>query len=227
MKYYFTYITTNILNGKQYIGEHSTNNLEDGYLGSGLLIAKAIQNYGKKYFKREILEFYDTKENAFESEKKYIELYETHISKGGYNISPEGGHRIIGSLDESTKKKIRKSLKNHKVSKETRKKIGESSRISQLGHSVSQKTRKKIGEKNAISLKGKLFSDDRKEKMRGWNHSDESKKKIGEASKNSSRYTEERSQKIWESRRKNGTDKLSDEHRRKISQNNGMKKIKI
>ncbi len=51
-KYHFTYLTTNRENGKQYIGDHSTNNLNDGYLGSGEIIKNSVKKYGRQNFNR-------------------------------------------------------------------------------------------------------------------------------------------------------------------------------
>lgn len=50
---YYIYITTNLVNGKQYIGQHK-GNYNDSYLGSGILIMKAIEKYGKKHIKKNI-----------------------------------------------------------------------------------------------------------------------------------------------------------------------------
>ena len=43
--YYFIYRTTNLINGKYYIGQHHTEDLNDGYLGSGRVFIQAIKKY--------------------------------------------------------------------------------------------------------------------------------------------------------------------------------------
>lgn len=56
-KYHYIYKTTNILNNKFYIGMHSTNNLKDGYMGSGKILWYSINKYGKEKHNIEIIEF--------------------------------------------------------------------------------------------------------------------------------------------------------------------------
>lgn len=55
-KHHIVYKTTNITNGKIYVGCHSTDDLDDGYLGSGDNILRALKKYGVENFKREILQ---------------------------------------------------------------------------------------------------------------------------------------------------------------------------
>ncbi len=108
---HIVYITTNLVNGKQYVGDHSSDNLKDGYLGSGTAIKRAIKKFGKKNFNREILESFDTKEEAFKAQEKYILKFQT-LSPIGYNISPKGGMRNNGSHSEKTIQQISKTQKN-------------------------------------------------------------------------------------------------------------------
>ena len=49
--YHTIYVTTNKINGKKYIGKHQTSDLNDNYLGSGILLKQAIKKYGKKKFR--------------------------------------------------------------------------------------------------------------------------------------------------------------------------------
>lgn len=80
-KYIYVYQTVCEPNGKTYIGVHSTNNIDDGYIGCGvynqkdakrqMLFHKAVNKYGYTSFRRYILSFYDTYQQALE-EEKYI-----------------------------------------------------------------------------------------------------------------------------------------------------------
>ena len=71
-KYHFIYKTTNIINSKFYVGMHSTDNLEDGYLGSGKRLWRSIKKYGKEHFKIEILEFFGSREDLKNKEEELI-----------------------------------------------------------------------------------------------------------------------------------------------------------
>jgi hypothetical protein len=65
---HFIYKTTHA-NGKYYIGRHSTENIDDGYLGSGKWISQ-VKN--KETLTREILEFVNTFDELVYAETKYL-----------------------------------------------------------------------------------------------------------------------------------------------------------
>jgi hypothetical protein len=109
--YHIVYKITNTVNNKIYIGIHSTNNLEDGYLGSGVCIIRAIKKYGETNFKRDIIHFCNSSQEALDKEaeivtKEFIEREDTYNLKGGGQGSP--------IISEETKQKIRESHKNRK-----------------------------------------------------------------------------------------------------------------
>lgn len=70
--YYTIYQTTNLINGKIYIGKHQTTNLDDGYLGSGTRFNHALKKYGKENFKKEILFIFDNVKEMNEKESELV-----------------------------------------------------------------------------------------------------------------------------------------------------------
>lgn len=90
------YKTTNLINGKIYIGQDSKNNPR--YFGSGLTIKKAVKKYGVKNFVKEILEYCDTKEQLSERETYWIEYFDSTNKKIGYNISKGGEFSRLGTI---------------------------------------------------------------------------------------------------------------------------------
>lgn len=91
----FIYLTTNLINGKRYIGQHTTENLNDGYLGSGVLLVQAIKKYGEKNFSREILCFCDTQDELDQKEKEFIAQFNAVEDDNFYNLN-EGGQQGDG-----------------------------------------------------------------------------------------------------------------------------------
>ena len=88
----YIYKTTNLINGKIYIGLSEKESSESiNYLGSGDLIKKAISKYRSINFKKEILEnqIKDKKE-LIRLEIKWIKYFKSNNRKIGYNISPGG-----------------------------------------------------------------------------------------------------------------------------------------
>lgn len=85
---YFYKITNNI-NGHYYYGIHSTDDLNDDYMGSGTRLHYAYKKYGKENFTKEILKFFDTYEDACEYES--IIVNETLLKDDScYNIKLGG-----------------------------------------------------------------------------------------------------------------------------------------
>lgn len=68
----YFYRIENLINGKFYFGVHKTNNLDDEYMGSGVRIIRAVNKYGKDNFKKEIIKFFETYDDALEFESKIV-----------------------------------------------------------------------------------------------------------------------------------------------------------
>ena len=136
--YNYIYKITNQINGKIYIGKHSTDNLDDGYMGSGVLIKKAIQKYGIENFTKEYLAFCDTEEKLNWFEKFYIKKYKAR--EVGYNLT-DGGDGLLNPK-ASTIKKMSEARKKYRYSEESKRKISESMKC----HKVTDDTKRKMSE---------------------------------------------------------------------------------
>ena len=185
---YYIYRITNKANGKTYIGQHKYKKLNDSYMGSGVLIKKAIKKYGIENFKKEILySRIQYKETADDMEKFAI-AKERALGKAEYNIA-DGGQG--GNLGEEVNKKISEAKKGKKrppISEETRKKMS----VASSGRLHSEETKKKISKSNKGKKRSEEYRRHHSKMMRGktpWNKdksgylSEETRKKMSEAMK--------------------------------------------
>lgn len=149
---FYTYKITNLINGKIYVGVHKTTNLEDGYMGSGVALNRAISKYGIGQFKKDILMFHPSETEMFEVEalivdQEFVNRPDTYNLK----LGGEGSWSHINSVPmrQSQKDAISLGLIN------TNKKIGWAYGNSYHGfkdkkHSAESK--RKISENNANTL---------------------------------------------------------------------------
>lgn len=93
---YIVYETTNLINGKYYIGVHRINN--SYYLGSGNILKLAINKYGRNNFMRETIQEFTNKQDAYNLEK-HIVTNDLINNKNCYNIAigGNGGDNKKGS----------------------------------------------------------------------------------------------------------------------------------
>ena len=93
--YCIVYLTKNDVSGKMYVGVHSTFDLNDGYLGSGKILKRAIRKYGKDHFSRTILHYCLTEQDAFDIEHNIVD--DTFINRRDtYNaaVGGKGGNMV-------------------------------------------------------------------------------------------------------------------------------------
>lgn len=167
---HYVYEITNLVNGKKYIGKRSCKCPieEDKYIGSGKLLKKAIDKYGKENFKKDILQICKSEKQAYDREKYFINKFNATDNREYYNIR-DGGQ---GFSSEDAKRlwkdeNFRIKLSNRVISEETRIKISNSLRanpnasIGMKGKKHTDEARNKISE----ALKGKEKTDEHKNKM--------------------------------------------------------------
>lgn len=143
--YYTIYKITNKLNSKIYIGMHKTKDLDDGYMGSGKLIRRAIVKNGIENFEKEILHVFDNEEEMRSKEAELV-----FIGEGSYNLcnGGKGGFGYINNTISTDQRKINRSKQT--ISDSTKKKISDTNKLKGIkppiqlnpvyGHLNSEKT---------------------------------------------------------------------------------------
>ncbi len=162
---HYIYKTTNLINKKFYIGIHSTNNIDDGYLGSGTRLRRSIRKYGEKNFKREILEFCNSRE---ELSRKESEIVNSDLIKDNLCMNLMiGGENVngIGPLNTFYGKHHTKEHKE-RISKVIKKWAEENPEIISKAKIKRKETFKKIGF-NFATFKNRKHSEESKLKMKG------------------------------------------------------------
>lgn len=170
--YYTIYKITNKINDKYYIGKHQTNNLNDGYMGSGKILRRSIKKYGIENFTKEILFIFDNELEMNNKEKELVVISEETYNlcsggQGGFGYINNNGLRGIFNHKESSKIKMKNIMKtrydndlnykNHMIT------MAKNGRIqvfknnpngTWFGKKHTEETKIKIGLKNSIHQRG-------------------------------------------------------------------------
>src|SRR5574344_1152863 len=108
MKYYLIYQITNLVNNKIYIGKHMTDDLNDGYMGSGSLIKRAENKYGLDKFEKEILFECSSEEEMNKKEAEIVnEEFIARLDTYNITLGGNGGWNYINSFSKTKKHKFK------------------------------------------------------------------------------------------------------------------------
>lgn len=143
---HYVYQTTNLINGKIYVGLHKKSNRSvDYYLGSGRLIKSAISKYGRENFDFKILHICNNRSEA--------EIKEAEIVNEEFVLREDTYNLVVGGIG-GTGKTISEEHKN-------------AIRNSKLGISRTQEVKDKVSKTRLLRKipspnKGKAFSESHK-----------------------------------------------------------------
>lgn len=174
-KYHYIYKTICIITNKFYIGMHSTDNLDDGYVGSGKRLWYSINKHGKENHICEILEFLESRELLKERERELVNEDLLNDSKCmNLKLGGEGGngwyneyHKQVNlkAFQSAAQNKLKelwmdegwrnnRSLKMIEIWKNEDYAIKIKNVLNWSGKSHTEETKKKISKTNSIKQKG-------------------------------------------------------------------------
>ncbi len=176
------YLITNNLNGKLYVGKANNaksrwgQHLSAARVKPRMVIARAIQKHGAENFRFEVLETFQTEDEAFWWESWWIQYLGSHQRGCGYNLDTGGNGGK--TLTQETRQKLSDLNLGRRASLETKAKMStakigkkqtqeciEKRAASNRGRTVSVETRAKIAAKSAVSSRGRKPSIETREKI--------------------------------------------------------------
>lgn len=208
--YGYVYMTICSVNNKKYIGKHKSNFFDFSYKGSGLLLTRAFNKYGKDKFRTIILDVCYSLEELNNKEVEYIKKYNCVDSKEFYNLSMGGDGGDTRAWMTKEERSIAAKGENNpmygkKHTKETKLKISEKNKGNKL-KPFTDEHKAKLSESNKGKNKNKIPWN------KGLKLSKEEKAKLSKAP-------------LGKKGTRNGM-KNSKEHRMKISKSKTGKRVK-
>lgn len=196
--FHTVYRTTNRINGKFYIGKHTTPDPNDNYIGSGVVLSRAVKKHGVENFVKEVVAICDTETAAYALERELIEAIGlcsvtcynachggvgfwkgmTHSLSARDKISAGNKGKV---RSDAAKAKMSRAVMGRRASEETKDKL----RAANVGKTLSKETRLKISSsgvgrlhtpeaiaKISLAMKGRVGN------RSGIPHTEETKAKI-------------------------------------------------
>lgn len=119
---HYIYRTKCLVTGTWYVGMHSTCDINDGYMGSGVRLRRSIRKYGVNNHIKDIVEFFENRDLLVEAEKKAI-TSEMITDINCMNLMPGGNGGFISDEQQKHRsicanKVLNEKLKNDTVFKE-------------------------------------------------------------------------------------------------------------
>lgn len=221
----YIYMTTNLLNGMRYIGQHSSKVFDKYYYGSGKLIKEALAEFGSDNFKCEVIEWCKSYEELNKREIYWIDFYKADSRTDFYNLA-YGGSNSKYALRGENHPFFNKRHKSESLDKMSKLKQGKNNPM--YGKHQSEETKRKIGTAQT-GCKNHMYGKHEEAYWFNKNRSKATKKKISETriknktalGKNNPFYGKHHTEEV--------RNKISNAQKGRIYVNNGVdtKRIKL
>jgi len=169
--HYLIYKITNKLDNKIYVGKHKTENKNDNYYGSGLLLNRAMNKHGRKFFSKEILMECSSEAEMNQKESDIVDaLFISRDDTYNVKLGGPGGFDFINKCGKNI-------YENHsKISRENVK-IAHMSFLEKLNFDAEFKEEWKAKISAKVKLNRVIFGNP----FSGEHHTDATKKRISKS----------------------------------------------